>query len=132
MKARIVVVEDNYADVILMKKAFTENDIDVELIHFEDGDLALAALGDLQVRPNLILLDMNLPRVGGLEVLHAIKLMPELAHVPVAMVTSSRSPQDRALALKEGALRYIQKPASLDEFLSEVGGGVKELLNQSA
>jgi len=76
-------------------------------------------------------LDLNLPKVEGTEVLEAIRSSRELAHIPVAVMTSSPSPRDRARAVQLGARRFITKPLDLEEFL-QIGTILKDLLNESA
>ena len=102
------------------------------ITRFEDGQEALEALcpetEEPQVRPDIILLDLNLPRSDGIDVLRQIRLTPGLAGIPVAILTSSESPSDRRNASQLGADRYILKPAQLDEFLTQVSSEVKELL----
>jgi two-component system, chemotaxis family, response regulator Rcp1 len=125
---RILLVEDNPADVYLIEEALRTHGVEYELNWLRDGEQALALLsGSEFVSPDLVLLDLNLPRVDGKEVLARIRRMPELATVPVAIMTSSDSPQDRREMAELGASCYIKKPPTLDEFL-EVGGVVKTLL----
>jgi chemotaxis family two-component system response regulator Rcp1 len=134
-KAHIVVIEDNAADVILIRKALDENGFAYAITRFEDGEEALQALcpdtGTPDIVPDLILLDLNLPRSEGMDVLRQIRQSPRLSEVPVAILTSSESPGDVRLSAELGADRYILKPAELDHFYKQVGGGIKELLLES-
>jgi two-component system, chemotaxis family, response regulator Rcp1 len=129
--ARIVVIEDNPADVFLVRQALREAGIDFELQSFEDGEQALEALSRPAGKaPGLIFLDLNLPRLDGAEVLIRIRNMPALAEVPVAVLTSSESPADMHRAAELGAARFIKKPMALNDFLREVGRGARELLHR--
>lgn len=124
---RILLVEDNPADAYLVEEALRTHGIDFEIRWLRDGEQALAmiAAGDFEL-PDLVLLDLNLPRVDGKEVLTLIRQTPELAGTPVAIMTSSDSPQDRKEMAELGASCYITKPPTLDQFL-QVGGMIKAL-----
>ena len=127
--AIIVLVEDNPADVFLVRKALQEKGIKFELTCFDDGQKALSSLAEQGRKvPDLILLDLNLPQTDGVDVLRQIRSMPKLADVPVAILTSSESPADMHRTALLGAARYIRKPSMLQDFLREVGSGVEEIL----
>jgi two-component system response regulator len=131
--AQIVLIEDNPADVLLVKLALEENGIAYSLTEFESGQDAVQALctpSEDAVVPDAILLDLNTPHTDGFEVLHKLKAFPRLSHVPIAILTSSRARNDKHRASIQGA-RYIEKPAQLQEFLSSVGRAVKEMLHAS-
>ncbi len=127
--SRILLIEDNDADVYLFRKALEAADFHFELTVVQDGAEALAFVrreGTGSV-PDLVVLDLNLPKDGGIQVLKAIRESQSFYNVPVAVVSSSASPQDRAETSKLGADRYIRKPSDLEEFL-EIGQIFKELL----
>jgi CheY-like chemotaxis protein len=131
---RIVLIEDNPADVLLVKLALEANGVPCEMTEFESGLEALKVLcpaegteSNLFV-PDAILLDLNTPKSDGFNVLVRIKNTPHLADVPIAIFTSSQASSDKARSDSLGAARYIQKPSGLDEFLSTVGRAIKEML----
>jgi two-component system, chemotaxis family, response regulator Rcp1 len=127
--ASIVLVEDNPADVYLIRQALAEKGIRFKLTCFEDGEEALKKLARVDGQaPDLILLDLNLPKTGGVEVLKAVRGMAKFADVPVAILTSSDSPADKRRAALFGAARYISKPSVLEDFFRVVGEGVEDLL----
>lgn len=130
--ARILLVEDNDADVYLFRKALETADLRFELIVIRDGAEALAFVrrereNSTSQLPDLVVLDLNLPKVGGIQVLRAIRERESFSNVPVAIVSSSSSPQDRDQTQKLGVNRYIKKPPDLDEFL-KIGQIFRELL----
>lgn len=132
-KPHILVVEDNPADVDLLRLALERAELDCDLTVIADGGDALALVqhpwtADSQL-PDLVLLDLNLPKNDGLEVLSAMRGNPELARVSVAVLSSSSSPRDRTKMEAFGICRYITKPLGLDEYL-EIGWVLKELLNR--
>lgn len=130
----IVLIEDNPSDVYLMKLALEENGLKFQMTNFQSGADALTTLcpGPADPAsppvPDIILLDLNTPRVDGFEVLAAIRRNARLALVPVAVVTSSASPIDRRRAELLGATAYIQKPTQLAAFIDSVGAAVKSML----
>jgi two-component system response regulator len=133
-KPLIVLIEDNPSDVYLTRFALEESGLVFEMENFESGADALVALcpaADALKKPlipDLILLDLNTPRCDGFEVLARIRGNPDLAHVPVAVITSSASPADRQRAALIGGTSYLQKPTELDAFIKGVSGTVRDLL----
>ena len=128
--ARIVLVEDNPGDVYLLEKALQARKLAYELVRYDDGEQALSGLAEEDVAPpDLILVDLNLPKRGGFEVLTAVRQMPRLVGVPLGVLTSSQAAHDRHRTALIGGARYIQKPPTLDEFIHEVGKAVEELLS---
>jgi two-component system response regulator len=127
--AHITIVEDNPADVLLVRKALQEKGIAFELTCFEDGEEALKSLSRQERNdPDIILLDLNLPMTEGAEVLTRIRSIPKLVNVPIAILSSSVSPTDMHRTKLLGIARYISKPTALDDFLREVGRAVEEML----
>jgi two-component system, chemotaxis family, response regulator Rcp1 len=117
----ILLVEDNAGDVRLTREALREADVSVELTAVPDGEQALAFLRGEGAhagvaRPDLILLDLNLPKKNGLEVLEEIKRDPELRRTPVIMLTTSSSARDVAACYDRGVNCYVVKPLDLDDF----------------
>jgi chemotaxis family two-component system response regulator Rcp1 len=128
----ILVIEDNVSDVFLLERALNKQDLQVELIHLADGDQALAfirregAFSDMAI-PSLILMDLNLPRHNGEDILREIRGATHLAGIPVCAWSSSHSQQDQALLMELGVARFVTKPLGLDQFM-EIGKIIKELL----
>lgn len=131
---RIFVVEDNLSDVLLIQEALNAQQLHAHLHTAVEGERAiheLTAMGPADL-PNLIILDLNLPRVNGLELLRRIRSMPKFGETPVLVLTSSRSPDDRVRAEQLGASAYLAKPMGLDEFLEVVGGTILRLITDRA
>jgi len=123
----ILLAEDNPADVYLIREALREHNVDCALRVAADGKDVIALLSEEGTAPDLIILDLNLPRHDGIEILQRVRANDGLRHVPVVVLTSSDSPRDRLVAIQLGATRYIKKPSSLELFL-ELGAVFKELL----
>lgn len=119
----ILLVEDNPGDVRLTQEALKSDRPWNHLSVVRDGVEAMSYLrheSSRAVRPDLILLDLNLPRKDGREVLSEIKADENLKHIPVVVLTTSTAPGDILSAYGLHANCYIAKPADLDEFLSVV------------
>ena len=121
----ILLVEDNPGDVRLTQEALNDAKVHNHLSVAEDGVEAIAFLRQLNQyadapRPDLILLDLNLPRKDGREVLSEIKADPDLHRIPVVILTTSEAEEDVYRAYHLNANCYITKPVNLEQFLKIV------------
>jgi two-component system, chemotaxis family, response regulator Rcp1 len=128
----ILFVEDNPGDVRLIQEILREAHVNHTLTVAEDGEVALNMLqkkGNIAgaVSPNLILLDLNLPKKRGLEVLREIKQDPQLKDIPIVILTSSRDGDDILTGYGLNINAYVTKPVNYDQFLNAVNGIVKIL-----
>lgn len=131
--ACILLGEDNPEDVYLIQLAIAEHGIASDLHVARHGAEMLQALKvrlETSAMPDLILLDLNLPRHDGLEILAFIRQRDDFAEVPVVILTSSDSPNDTRAAARLGANEYIRKPSSLDDFLA-IGATLRSLLERA-
>jgi two-component system, response regulator len=120
----ILLIEDNPNDAELMIRAFKKQNLANRFVVLEDGAEALNfifckgkyAQREITQRPRVILLDIKLPKVNGLEVLKAIKEDPRTLQIPVVMVTSSQQDPDIKTAYELGANSYVVKPVDFDAF----------------
>jgi chemotaxis family two-component system response regulator Rcp1 len=124
--ARVLLVEDNEADARLTREALREAGEEVRLSTVADGEQALAFLrregGFAEApRPDLVLLDLNLPRMDGLEVLAEMRADEGLACMPVIMLSSSAARQDVEASYARGANAFVAKPQDLDAFMDLIG-----------
>jgi chemotaxis family two-component system response regulator Rcp1 len=130
--ARIVVIEDNRSDVYLLGRALKQQHLRFELVHLLNGSDALAfirrqgAYVDAAI-PDLILMDLNMSKYTGEEILREIRAATHLAGVPVCAWSSSQSGRDRSMLEDFGVSQFITKPAGLDQFLA-IGKLIKDLL----
>jgi CheY-like chemotaxis protein len=121
----LLYVEDEDASVLLLETALKEAAIEVHLHRVSDGEEALEFLNRLGLyahapTPDLILLDLNLPRKDGIEVLREIRASDVLRKIPTVMFTSSALAMDRRRSLDLGAQEYITKPSTFDRFVEAV------------
>lgn len=118
---RILLVEDNPDDVRMTMRAIKQSGIKAELLVAEDGERALARLAGRAAAPDLVLLDIKLPKISGIEVLKSIRASGALRSLPVVMLTSSDEERDLVEAYGNGANSYLQKPVDYDRFMEIVG-----------
>lgn len=117
----VLLVEDDEAEADLTRETLADQKIAVKLNTVEDGMKAMAYLlqkGEYAnaVRPDIILLDLNMPKKDGREVLKELKSNENLKHIPVLVLTNSASDKDILIAYKLGANCYLKKTIGLDEF----------------
>jgi chemotaxis family two-component system response regulator Rcp1 len=121
---RILLVEDSPSDVRLIREALKDATVPIQIMLARDGVEATEHLKQSEmgqaIRPDLVLLDLNLPRKNGKEVLAEIKASPNLKQIPVLVMTSSRSDEDIAQAYSLNANCYITKPGDLQEYVHVV------------
>jgi two-component system, chemotaxis family, response regulator Rcp1 len=118
---RILLVEDNPSDALLVQKAFRHSRVPVDIQVARDGDMALDIMNrrppfENNLLPDLVLLDLNIPKKNGIEVLSNVKSNEELQHIPVVVLTSSQSGKDIMKSYDLHANGYVVKPADLDYF----------------
>jgi chemotaxis family two-component system response regulator Rcp1 len=131
----ILVVEDNPADVNLICEALQQHGVEGELIVAADGDKAICFIGAVDGQPevacpDLVIIDLNLPKKPGTEVLKRMRQSDRFRHVPVVILSSSDDATDRDAVARLEASHYIRKPLRLQEFLS-LGAVFKTILASS-
>jgi two-component system, response regulator len=124
----ILLVEDNMDDAEMTIHALKKNNLANKLIHMHDGEEALDFLfasgkyagRDVNLKPNLILLDLKMPKVDGMEVLEKVKAHTATKNIPVVILTSSKEDPDVTRCYELGANSYIVKPVEFDGFIKVV------------
>jgi two-component system response regulator len=124
----ILLVEDNADDEALTFRALMKNNIGNQLVVARDGAEALDYLfatgqysgRDMNAGPQVVLLDLNLPKVNGLEVLRKLRANERTKHLPVVILTSSNEEQDRLQGYENGANSYVRKPVDFNQFIEAV------------
>jgi chemotaxis family two-component system response regulator Rcp1 len=128
----IVLVEDAEPDVILVREALEQSGLEFDLRVFDDGEQGVDFVDNMDrdttiTRPHLFLLDLNLPKKSGGQILERVRQSPACAQVPVVILTSSDSQRDKAQAANLKATGYFRKPSRLDEFM-KLGPYIRDLL----
>jgi CheY-like chemotaxis protein len=130
----ILLAEDNMGDILLVKEALATHQIPHQLHVVRDGGEALTFVSRIgepggTACPDIVLLDLNLPKVDGSVVLAEFRKHPLCVHTPVIVITSSDAPKDRARVGALGVAYYFRKPSDLDAFLT-LGSVVKQFLDR--
>jgi len=134
MKAvHVLLAEDNEGNVLPVKEALRFHNLEFQLHVAADGLAAIRYIKGLghtleAPSPDVFLLDLNLPKVNGHDVLNTLRAHPRWSRVPVIIVTSSHAPKDRWRAELLGATHYLSKPSSLTEFLA-LGAVIREAIS---
>jgi len=130
-RSQILMVEDNLADVRLVREALEEHGVQCELVVITDGERAIRFIQSLDAGdtplPDLAILDLNLPKKSGIDVLRQLRAGGRCSRIPVTVLSSSDHPTDKNEAFRFGASRYLRKPPRLAEFMS-LGRVFKEML----
>jgi CheY-like chemotaxis protein len=129
----VLLVEDNAGDVLLLREAMHEHGLVCHLVVIEDGEQAIEYIARTEeldtVQPALIILDLNLPRRSGREILARLRSVPFWAATPIVILSSSEAPDDLHYAAANGASLYIRKPLDLEEFMA-IGAVIRRLLER--
>ena len=126
-------MEDNPGDVGLIREALEANSIECELAVIADGETAIQFIQGLEADhercPDLVILDLNLPRRSGWEVLQIMRAGAGCGRMPIMILTSSDNEKDRSQATRLGASEYVRKPTRLADFM-KVGGAIGQILKR--
>jgi chemotaxis family two-component system response regulator Rcp1 len=117
---RVLLIEDNLADVELTREALDGAGLTYTMevaADFEQAQEHVKRIAEGAASPDILLMDLNLPKGSGFELLKLIRQHPECQRVPVIIVSSSNASRDRAQAAELGAMHYFRKPSDLDEFM---------------
>jgi two-component system, response regulator len=114
----VLLIEDDEAHAEIARRNLSAYALR-ELVHAHDGQIALDLLfGEPRLQPDLILLDLRLPRVDGFELLRRVKAEPTLRHLPVIVLTTSNAEADVRAAYEHGASSYLVKPVDFERFVA--------------
>ncbi len=119
-KLGILLVEDDPDDIELMQEALVDNRIPYQMETISQGDRVLSYLESCKNFPDIVILDLNLPKLHGREVLTKIKTSSQLRNIPVVILTTSSSPVEKEFCIKAGASSFITKPSTVDGFNATV------------
>ncbi len=119
---QILMVDDDKADVQLAKESLKGSKLKIQMHHVSDGEECLTYLREEDSKPDLILLDLNMPKLDGRQVLVELKKDAAVKHIPVVILTTSASEADIEEMYKLGANCYVTKPVDFDQFRNVVNG----------
>lgn len=118
----ILLVEDNPADVMLVREAVRTSHATADILIAYDGEQALRMLSEFRFKPDFIILDLNLPKFSGLQILERYRAREG---PPVVVFTSSVNKVERERAFELGVREYLIKPSDLDEFMDTIRGAIE-------
>jgi CheY-like chemotaxis protein len=115
-KLTILLVEDDQDDIDLMQDSLKDNQVHFAMEVIKQGDKVIPYLETCKIFPDVILLDLNLPKMHGREILERIKSSPHFQKIPVAILTTSSAREDMHYCLKAGANKFLTKPSTVEGF----------------
>ncbi len=118
---RILLIEDDTIEVMKLKRAIVKLEMDHQLIEAEDGEKALEILKSIEVLPDIVFLDLNMPKINGIEFLKILKEDTVLRYLPTIILTTSNNRKDVLECYKHGVAGYIIKPLKYDEYIDKIG-----------
>jgi DNA-binding response OmpR family regulator len=113
----ILLVEDNGGDVLLIREAIRHSRVKADVMIAYDGEQALRLLNEFNFRPDFVILDLNIPKFSGLQILESHRTSDG---PPLVVFTSSVNPHERRRALDLGAKEYLTKPSNIDEYMQTI------------
>jgi two-component system, chemotaxis family, response regulator Rcp1 len=133
-KPVVLIIEDNPSDVLFVREALNVHRLPVQLVVLDNGEKAFQWIDandrePQNVQPSAVILDLNMPRKSGAEVLQEIRASEQLKQTPVIIFTSSNTDRDKALAERYPHTRYVRKSADLDEFM-EIGHILHQVIQE--
>lgn len=131
---KVLLAETNPADVLMIREALKLQQMDFELWVQYDGEQMMRCIDRLEAdelpRPDVVLLNLDLPRAGGEGVLERVRRSEKLGDVPIVIVTSSDTPEERERTARLGAAQYFRKPADYEAFM-HLGAVIKGMIARS-
>lgn len=136
IRFHILLVEDNQPDALVVRQALRMQGWDASIHEITDAEAACGYIGRIgrdadAPLPDIMIVDLSLPRGDGLEVVRAFRDRQECASTPVIVMTSSESPEAKSAAARLGNIRYFRKPLDLDSFLA-IGALAREMLSHGS
>lgn len=119
-KLDILLVEDNLIEIMKMKRTISLLELKHTIHEAKNGDEALRYLKDTKKLPDLILLDLNMPKISGIEFLKIIKADNELLHIPTVILTTSSNRPDLIECYKNGMAGYVLKPLKYEDYVKKI------------
>jgi CheY-like chemotaxis protein len=128
---RILLIEDDQDDIELLREALIENDVDASFDILMQGNKIIEWMSNSSPAPDIIIMDLNLPKMHGREVLAQIKSHQRYKHIPVMVLTTSSQADEKAYCLANGAEQFMSKPATSEGFV-ELVQTIKRMARRTA
>lgn len=132
----ILLIEDDTIEVMKLKRALLSLNMKHNIIEAKNGELALNYLSNKQTLPDIILLDLNMPKLNGIEFLNILKVNEYLKYIPTIILTTSKNKKDLLDCYKIGVAGYLLKPLKYEEYVSKINvllsyWSINELISMS-
>lgn len=124
----VLLIEDNPGDALLVQEAIRSSELNAVLLIAYDGEQALRLLSQPDSRPDVILLDLNIPKIAGIEILERQRAS---GGAPIIVLTSSANPAEKERAMNLGAKEYLQKPLELASYIETICGAIERWTSES-
>ena len=120
----ILLIDDDDDDGFLFAAALRELDKSIAFVHYLDGEKALHDLKSFKLNPDCIFLDLNMPRMSGIEVLRELKTVKRLWHIPIIICSTTKNKEHIDTVMALGAEKFISKPNSIKDLVKEVRNAI--------
>lgn len=120
LELKILLVEDNIIEILKLKRAIENLGMNHEVLEAENGEIALDSIKQEEINPDIVLLDLNMPKMNGLEFLAIVRNDESMRHLPVIILSTSNNNRDLMEAYKLGVSGYILKPLKYDDYVKKI------------
>ena len=117
---KILLVEDNIIEILKLKRAIENLGMNHEVLEAENGEIALDSIRQEEINPDIVLLDLNMPKMNGLEFLAIVRNDESMRHLPIIILSTSNNNRDLMEAYKLGVSGYILKPLKYDDYVKKI------------
>ena len=117
---KILLVEDNIIEILKLKRAIEYLGMNHEVLEAENGEIALDSIKQEEINPDIVLLDLNMPKMNGLEFLAIVRNDESMRHLPIIILSTSNNNRDLMEAYKLGVSGYILKPLKYDDYVKKI------------
>lgn len=120
LELKILLVEDNIIEILKLKRAIEYLGMNHEVLEAENGEIALDSIKQEEINPDIVLLDLNMPKMNGLEFLAIVRNDESMRHLPIIILSTSNNNRDLMEAYKLGVSGYILKPLKYDDYVKKI------------
>lgn len=120
LELKILLVEDNIIEILKLKRAIENLGMNHEVLEAENGEIALDSIKQEEINPDIILLDLNMPKMNGLEFLAKVRNDESMRHLPIIILSTSNNNRDLKEAYKLGVSGYILKPLKYEDYVKKI------------
>lgn len=120
LELKILLVEDNIIEILKLKRAIENLGMNHEVLEAENGEIALDSIKQEEINPDIVLLDLNMPKMNGLEFLAKVRNDESIKHLPIIILSTSNNNRDLKEAYKLGVSGYILKPLKYEDYVKKI------------